>query len=105
MFTIRNSPVLKIRRCLKECESKGIPMNPEFLEMHFLAGGNIEDLLSGLLYTQEQGMAASAETVAAHQLAEQYGDKRSVVENLKEFQTAGITVIDGKPIKVEYMDT
>ena len=76
-------------------------MNSSYLENHFLASGDIEDLTHGLVYAKEHGLICSVDQLAARQLAEQYRDNRSVVENLKEFYEAGTTNLDNEPLRFE----
>lgn len=86
----RRSPAKEIAAQLARCRDAGIPMNPEFLEAHSLAGGDIRDLVDGLLFVKENQMQGGANEIAAMQLLSINADAPTVMEQLTELVAAGV---------------
>ena len=65
-------------------------MNPEFLEAHALAGGDIEDLVDGLQFAAANNMRGEVEHIAARQMMSTTGGGPTLREQLAKLVAAGI---------------
>jgi len=65
-------------------------MNPDFLEAHAIAGGDIKDLVDGLLFIRENNMKGDAGHIATRQLLSTNAGIPPLIEQLTKLLASGI---------------
>ena len=98
---LRKLPVDKIKQCLKRCKDHSIAMNVDYLQSHSIAGGDIEDLVDGLIYCRRNKLKATHDQLAARQIYEQFEGKGDLVASLRVFIEAGIYDLSKQPFSLE----
>ncbi|MEO0509380.1 MAG: flotillin-like FloA family protein [Verrucomicrobiota bacterium] len=94
MMRLRGVPVGKVKRELKKAQKHSLDVDHLFLQAHYLAGGDIEDLMNSIIFTKENGMKLNAQTACAGQLMSKYQDNISFTEKLKIMHSEGIQDAD-----------
>ena len=89
-MNLRGVPVLKIKKELKKAERHGLELGHIDLQAHYLAEGDITDLVDSLVYAKENGMELSFQGAAAGQLMAKYQEKVSLLDKLKIMKEEGV---------------
>ena len=84
-------PAALVRECLAFCREHGIPMNPGYLQAHHQCGGDIRDLVEGLLFAQDKSLRTTTNTIAAMQFVVFAQGATSVRLKLAQLHEAGVT--------------
>lgn len=90
MMRLRGIPVGKVNRELKKVERHSLDVDHVFLQAHFLAGGDIYDLMESIIFSKENGMKLNTQTACAGQLMSQYQENVTFTEKLKVMRSEGI---------------
>ncbi len=97
MMLFRNSPVRLIIKCLKKAQISSLSLNAQLLETHYMAGGNLTDLVDGMVLAGNSGIQIDLDNAAARQLA---GKQKSIslVDQVISMASKGVTNADDEPI-------
>lgn len=91
---LRGSPVRKIRSELKKAERYNLNLDGTALEAHFLAGGDITDLVDSLIFAKENGMKLSPIAAMAQQFILKYEGEIKLRDKLNALKDSGISDLD-----------
>lgn len=94
MMRLRSVPVGKVKKELKKAERHSLGIDHVFLQAHFLAGGDIEDLTDSIVFAKENGIKLDLQTACAGQLMATYQEKVPFLNKLKVMLSEGITDAD-----------
>ena len=89
-MNLRGVPFLKIKKELKKAERHQLEVGHMDLQMHYLAEGDITDLIDSLIFAKENGMRLSLEGAAAGQLMAIYNEKIKLLDKLKIMKEEGL---------------
>jgi len=92
---LRGSPVRKIKTELKKAERYNLELDGTALEAHFLAQGDITDLVNSLVFAKENGMKLSFQGAAVGQLIAIYQEKVKLLDKLKIMKEEGVDDAEG----------
>jgi hypothetical protein len=91
---LRGSPVGKIKSELKKAERYNLELDGTALEAHFLAQGDITDLVDSLIFAQENGMKLSPMTAMAQQFILKHQGEIKLRDKLNSLKDTGISDLD-----------
>jgi hypothetical protein len=91
---LRGSPVRKIKSELKKAESYNLDLDGTALEAHFLAQGDITDLVDSLIFAQENEMRLSPMTAMAQQFILKHQGEIKLRDKLNSLKGTGISDLD-----------
>ena len=97
-MVLRRVPLRLIKDGIRRCDEAGVTVSHRYFEAHHLCGGDIEDLVDGIVFSQINNLTISMEHLAARQIYEQIEGGRPLEVNLSEFLAAGIYDLDEQPL-------
>ena len=91
---LRGSPVRKIKSELKKAERYNLELDGTALEAHFLAQGDITDLVDSMVFAKENGIELTYQTAAVGQLIAKYQEKVTLLGKLKIMKEEGVDNVE-----------
>ena len=91
---LRGSPVRKIKSELKKAERYNLELDGTALEAHFLAQGDISDLVDSLIFAQENEMKLSPMRAMAQQFILMHQGEIKLRDKLNSLKGTGISDLD-----------
>lgn len=95
---LRRVPLRLIKTCIGRCHEVDVTVSHRYFEAHYLCGGDVEDLVEGIIFSEKNKLTISLDHLAARQIYEQFEGGRSLKTNLSEFLAAGILDLDDQPL-------
>jgi uncharacterized protein YqfA (UPF0365 family) len=94
-MNLRGVPVLKIKKELKKAERHSLELGHMDLQAHYLAEGDITDLVDSLVFAKEHGMKLSFQGAAVGQFIAIYQEKVKLLDKLKIMKKEGVHDAEG----------
>jgi len=91
---LRGSPVRKIKTELKKAERYNLELDGTALEAHFLAQGDITDLVDSLIFAQENGMKFTPMRAMAQQFILMHQGEIKLRDKLNSLKGTGVSDLD-----------
>ncbi len=83
---LRGTPIGKVKKELKKSAHFGLDIDFTALEAHYLASGNISDLIDSMIFAAENGIHLDKEKAAIYQLVSEAQGGASLLDKLKEMK-------------------
>jgi uncharacterized protein YqfA (UPF0365 family) len=93
-MNLRGVPILKIKKELKKAERHQLEVEHMDLQAHYLAEGDITDLIDSMVFAKENGMDLSFQTAAVGQLMAKYQEKVALLDKLKIMKEEGVDDVE-----------